>query len=259
MNILLTGGTGYIGKNLQELLKMKTICHSPERPKFDIRNIDTVRTEFKKCNPVVVIHLAENPDPDYCKNFTRLAYKTNVVGTQNVIQCCKEFNSKLIYLSSSSALYPVNKYGSFKQFNELSIEAYDVNSTIIRTDKIYGRNDEFTTNVLEKLKNEEEVYLNNINIRYPVYIDDLVSVIGKCAIGEYSYECINLSHIKGITKYEWGRKIAKRFGYSLKLIKKIDDIQPNRPIDARMNKTEGIKLISLDEGLKKIKQNMKEE
>jgi dTDP-4-dehydrorhamnose reductase len=253
MKILLTGAEGYLGTKLLDQLKIKLQCHIPNRENFNTKSYNSVEVEFEKCKPDVVIHLAEISDPDYCRRYAPLAYKTNLIGTSNVIECCKKYGSKLIYMSSSSAIHTVNKHGMWKIFSEKFIQEFGVDAVIIRLDKIYGEDDEFTKTVLEILKNKETVPLNDNNLRYPVHISDVVRVIGENLIGAFEPKTVNLSPSKGFTKYKWACKLAKSFGYSDKNILSNKTLDIDTPADAKLDSD--IKVLNLDEGIKLVKKN----
>ena len=134
--ILITGGTGSFGNHfLKMLLKKYNSCKkiiifsrdelkqsemikrflSPKLRFFlgDIRDLNRLKIAFSDVD--IVIHAAalkQVPTAEY-NPFEFI--KTNVVGTQNVVEACLSTNvKKLISLSTDKASSPINLYGATK-------------------------------------------------------------------------------------------------------------------------------------------------
>ena len=114
-NILVTGGGGFLGKAIVKKLvaageNIRSFSRSfyPELKSMGVDqiqgNIGDISAVIKACNGIqTVFHVAAKPGvwgnyKDY--------YKTNVTGTNNVIEACNIHNiSKLIYTSSPSVIF----------------------------------------------------------------------------------------------------------------------------------------------------------
>jgi len=125
---------------------------------IDIGNYDLLLQAFRKHKPLYVFHLASTLTLD-SKKFPRDAVRTNIVGTQNVIECCKETGvAQLVVASSASVFgdpdeiptdenhhYKNNKllYGACKIANEVMLTSYaeeysNFNFTATRFFNVYG-------------------------------------------------------------------------------------------------------------------------
>lgn len=60
--VLLTGGSGFIGRNIKPILEKNTILFAPTRNELDLKNELAVREYIKNNNIEIVIHAA-NPNP----------------------------------------------------------------------------------------------------------------------------------------------------------------------------------------------------
>lgn len=137
--LLITGGTGSFG---QAFVKHLLTCHDPakiivfsrdelkqhemsqwykdERMRYfigNVRDIDRLRVAFEGVD--IVIHAAALKQIPACEYNPFEAVKTNIIGTQNVIQAALGANvSKVLAISSDKAVNPVNLYGATKMVLE---------------------------------------------------------------------------------------------------------------------------------------------
>ncbi|RLJ08072.1 MAG: hypothetical protein DRP16_02175 [Candidatus Aenigmatarchaeota archaeon] len=160
--ILVTGGTGYIGRNLVEKLlflgyKVRLLSRNPEITKYMFPEADVVEGDvLKKSNLEIavsgvseVIHLAGLVS--YTKPKDEI-FHVNVDGTKNLIEVCVELGVKRIIFSSSVSVYgpvehvvtertqpnPVNPYGESKLEAEKLILESGIPYVILRFAPVYG-------------------------------------------------------------------------------------------------------------------------
>jgi dTDP-glucose 4,6-dehydratase len=129
-NILVTGGGGFIGSHLVECLMplsrhVKAFVHynsknnwgwleqSPYKKEIevvagDIRDYDSVYQSVKGCS--VVFHLAALIGIPYSYVSPQAYIKTNVEGTNNILQASKELNVEQVLLTSTSETYGTAQY-----------------------------------------------------------------------------------------------------------------------------------------------------
>jgi len=110
MKILITGSEGNIGKRLVSHLKNKGydvygIDHKQDfKPNYsvaDIKNpLDLIRV-FNEFKPEIVYHLAAMVSRVTCEASPSMTIETNVAGTNNIIQLCKQYDCRLINFSTS--------------------------------------------------------------------------------------------------------------------------------------------------------------
>jgi UDP-N-acetylglucosamine 4,6-dehydratase/5-epimerase len=136
--LMITGGTGSFGnavvrKFLSSDLKEIRIFSRDEKKqedmrirlknkklKFfigDIRDKNSLRKSMK--NVDYVFHAAALKQVPSCEFHPMEAVKTNIIGTENLIQVCVESKiKKVIMLSTDKAVYPVNAMGMSKAIME---------------------------------------------------------------------------------------------------------------------------------------------
>jgi len=128
MNILLTGGAGYIGSHIcEQLVKNKInniyildnlstghrrlINKKAYFIKGDIKNFPLIRKIIIKYKIQTIIHLAASLNVSEAENNKRKYYQNNIKGTKNLILSCKNSNIKNFIFSSSSSIYGNTKGG----------------------------------------------------------------------------------------------------------------------------------------------------
>tara|TARA_Y100001970_G_C14184691_1_gene831883 strand:- start:361 stop:1392 length:1032 start_codon:yes stop_codon:yes gene_type:complete len=158
-NILITGGTGTLGNKLVDFFLNNTqsdkICifsrdefkqwkmkkKFKENKNFfklrffigDIRELKRLDRAFKGID--IVFHTAALKQVDTIEYNPMEAIKTNIMGTQNVIDACINNNvSQLIGVSTDKCVSPVNLYGATKLVLEkLIIAGYQLSSFKLKT------------------------------------------------------------------------------------------------------------------------------
>jgi len=149
MNVVVIGGSGTLGKELQKL-DSSLIC--PTREQVDIRNIRKIEEFVKIYTPDVIINAAAIIDNRAIEKDCIEAIETNIIGAANMAIVCFRYNIRLVYISSdyvysdgshgnykeSDPLLPFNLYTWTKLGGEASVNGVK-NHLIIRTS--FGKNE----------------------------------------------------------------------------------------------------------------------
>ncbi len=136
--ILITGGTGSFGETLaykflntsigqirifsrdekkQDDLRIKLSNNKVRFYLGDVRDISSIKTAIKGVD--YVFHAAALKQVPSCEFYPMEAIKTNVIGTENVIdEAIKAGVKKLVLLSTDKAVYPINAMGMSKALAE---------------------------------------------------------------------------------------------------------------------------------------------
>ncbi|MFR4651701.1 MAG: NAD-dependent epimerase/dehydratase family protein [Phascolarctobacterium sp.] len=173
MKLLVTGGAGFIGSHLLQLLVQDTdietvvldnlssgsYSHVPGSIRLvegDIcdKNIDEL---FAAEHFDAVIHLAAQTMVPYSLEHSDEDCNTNLMGIINILECCRKHGVKSVVFSSSAAIYgdnlnvplkeserplPTSFYGLTKMASEhylrLYHDLYGINTTVLRFANVYG-------------------------------------------------------------------------------------------------------------------------
>lgn len=174
MKIIVTGGAGFIGSHLSELLVKKkhkiVIIDNLSTGSFDNIKSFSKKLKFVKANiskfgkwtenfkdAKIVFHLAALADIVPSIKYPKKYFYSNVVGTENVVSACIKYNVKKIIYAASSSCYgiPVNyptpetesikpqyPYALTKNLGEQLImhyaKIYGIQATSLRLFNVYG-------------------------------------------------------------------------------------------------------------------------
>jgi UDP-glucuronate 4-epimerase len=249
MNILVTGGAGFIGSHVCEKLVSsghKVICvdnfndyYDPQIKENNIsglskdRNFILFRNDILKNELLeyiflnnridVVIHLAARAGVRPSIANARLYEEVNVLGTINLLECCKKHGVRRFAFASSSSVYggnskvpfseddnvdhPVSPYAATKKAGELMCYTYshlfDMNIFCYRFFTVYGPRQrpemaihKFTGLVLSG--KPLDVYGDGLSSRDYTYIDDITDTITGNIDNIKGYEIFNLGNSRPV-------------------------------------------------------------
>ena len=145
MKVLITGASGGLGRSLKAQFR-DSYC--PTHKEMDVTNPDSVNKAISKFRPDLLIHAAALVGIRECEENRENAWKTNVEGTQNIVNALNKLknNCYLIYLSTACVFAgetekfyeeddvpsPKNYYSLTKLCGELVTRQYS-NACIVRT------------------------------------------------------------------------------------------------------------------------------
>ena len=126
--IIVTGSKGFIGSQI--LTYLYNGAYPVVGVTDDIRNIEALIPHFKTAE--FVIHCAAKLYDATQEEF----YSVNVLGTQNVVDLCKEYGCKLIYFST---VEEKGNYGETKQTAQRLVEKSGAKAITLRLPVIYSK------------------------------------------------------------------------------------------------------------------------
>ena len=167
MNILLTGDSGFIGKNLyKHLEKNHTVICLDKVSGYDLLTCDL------HYNADLVIHLAGLSGVRDSLNNPEEYWKQNVIAGQRLFDFFKD--TRILYASSSTAYEPWrNPYALSKYALE---QIAPENSLGMRFTAVYGPHAKPNMLIPKLLKNDVQ-YVNRNHKRDFIHVDDLISAI----------------------------------------------------------------------------------
>lgn len=165
MNILVTGSRGFLGTHLTNQLVVAghqvfgcglTHAESDRYMRADVAHYRELARAFKMFQPSLVYHLAAEFGRHNGEDYYEHLWRTNAVGTKNVVNLCLERRTRLVMMSSSEVYGeysgimkedlplpwpPLNDYAASKRVNEWQVkmaEPHGLEAVIVRPFNIFG-------------------------------------------------------------------------------------------------------------------------
>ncbi len=223
--IIVTGGTGLVGKALQKLHPEFIYLGSKDG---DLRNLEETKQIFQKHQPTGIIHLACVVGGLYKNiNSNYEMFMDNMAINNNIMQCCKEFKVQhgLFILSTcvfpnkteypinetmlhNGAPHPSNEGYSFAKRNleimcRLHNKKYNTKFTCVIPTNLYGPNDNFNmedahvipnlihkTHIAEKENRPLTLRGSGKALRQFLFVDDFAQMLSKLLYSERHEELV---------------------------------------------------------------------
>lgn len=210
MKILLTGSTGFIGRNIKEQWADKYDIFAPNRLELDLRYTEKVKEYLKFHKFDVVIHAANTNDftnklslyeiLDYnLRMFYNLEKNRTFFGKMYYFGSGAEYDSKH-YIPKMKEEYfgkylPQDAYG-FAKYTMSRIAQCSDNIYDLRLFGVYGKYEQwqrrFISNALcRSIKDMPITISQNVRFDY-LYITDLCSILERLISIEPKYHCYNV-------------------------------------------------------------------
>jgi GDP-L-fucose synthase len=287
--IIVTGGSGLVGKHLQEILPNATYLSSKD---CDLTDIKMVRWLISSYTPDIVIHLAAKVG-GIQDNIAKPAeyFDDNILMNTNILKVSHEYKVKRFIGILSTCIYPDQvdlypmkeevmfngpptptnfSYGYAKRVLAVQIKAYNkqygTEYNYITPCNLYSEYDNFDndkkmhfiTALLKKIKTSDKE-LNLLGTGKPLrqfmYAGDLARII-KEMIDKNIYENFNIAYPKNQTIHELAKKALGVLNKNLyiKYNKPKLDGQYRKDVDITkmLNLFPDFRFTSYEEGIKKV-------
>ena len=150
----------------------------------DVRDFNSIEYAFKGVD--YVFHAAALKQVPSCEFYPIEAVKTNVLGSNNVIDACVKHNvKKAIFLSTDKAAYPINAMGMTKALMEKNVVArsrqLEKNDTVLcltRYGNVMASRGSVIPLFVEQIENNQPITITNPEMtRFMMTLDQAVELV----------------------------------------------------------------------------------
>ena len=231
--ILITGGGGQLGTDLQALLSPTREVHVLRREELDISDDDQVAAAFESASPSLVFNCAAFHNVDVCESEEDRSFEVNARAVKRLAERCAESGAKLVHLSTnyvfdgsapdpyteSDPPNPRSIYALSKLAGEYAAMAYEPRALVVRTAGLYGlhgsasKGGNFITRALARAREQGELTMVADQRLTPTYTADLAAGLaeaveagcegllhltneGACSWHEFTLEILRLAEIE---------------------------------------------------------------
>ena len=193
MKIIVTGSKGQLGSDIiTELTKNGIEAIGADLPEIDITDKEKVQKFIEESGADGVIHCAAFTNVDLAESEYGMCRKINYEGTENIAECCKNLDIRLMYISTDyvfsgegteafetdSPKSPCNNYGKTKLEGENAVKEYCSKYYIVRISWVFGENGKnFVKTMLRLSKEKSSLTVVNDQIGSPTYTKDLAVLL----------------------------------------------------------------------------------
>jgi GDP-L-fucose synthase len=273
MNILLTGGSGFIGKNIREsYLAGKYNIIAPTHREFDLVDDENVHQFFLNNKIDIVIHSACKPGHRNAKDPTNIFYNNsrmffNLLRNSDYYERMIVLGSGAVYdmrydISKVSEDHfgfhmPVDEHGFQKYVSTKFIENMD-NVVELNIFSIFGKYEDyairFISNAICKTLFDLPITIKQ-NRKFDFFdVDDLMPVLEYFIENKPQYPIYNVTPDKAIELYEIAEKILNISGKNLpvKVAQSGMGLEYSGSNARLRNEIKDLKLTSMDESIEKL-------
>lgn len=252
--LLIIGAKGFLG---QHLARAAAACFdvfeadlvAPDGKHvltMDVTSTASVRNGFDQLAPSTAVLLAAVSDIDQCEQRPDVAEAVNVRGAANVAEACAQTGARLVF-TSSAAVYdgarhgyreadpptPLSVYGRTKARAEELILARLPSALVLRLALVVGFAEDSGTNAMlnkftAKLRAGEPVAFPDFEYRNPIDAVTLSSFIMELLGRTGAAGLFHVGATEAISRFELGVRMARRMGYSERLVRAQTEPLPGR-------------------------------
>lgn len=230
--VWIVGAQGQVGSAFSKMLDRTAIdLLLTDIDDVDITDMEAVRTYADMNRPDIIINCAGVSGIDFCQENRDLAYRVNAIGARNLSVAARSVHAKLIHISTDdifdgnasepydefSPASPATIYGRSKLAGEDFVRTIAPKHLIIRSSWVYGKGQNFVTDLLRAAKEGTPFSVPQGQIASPTSAVEVARSIAhllqKDAYGTYHAVCRG-----SCSRLDFARKILELSGLNTELI-----------------------------------------
>ncbi|WP_270312664.1 dTDP-4-dehydrorhamnose reductase [Ligilactobacillus agilis] len=228
MKILITGGNGQLGQELQHLLTERGITDfdAADVEKLDITDEASVESYFAANRPEIVYHCAAYTAVDKAEGEGKAINEAvNAKGSEIISKACAKYDATLVYPSTDyifegnltegeympdAPTGPKNEYGRTKLLGEQAVKKYCPKHYIVRTAWVYGKyGHNFVYTMLNLAKTHDKLTVVNDQVGRPTWTRTLAEFVTYLIDNQIAYGVYQCCDDGKCSWYEFAKEILK--------------------------------------------------
>ncbi len=193
MKALITGASGQVGFDAVKVLREQGVdCLGVSSKELDVTDRNAVLRVFDTYRPDAVLHCAAWTKVDLAEDEPERCMCVNAAGTRNIALACREFGSKLLYISTDYVFPgtgekpwetedptgPLNVYGESKLAGEEAVKELVEKHFIVRTSWVIGEHgNNFVKTMLRLAETHDCLRVVDDQIGSPTFTADLAPLL----------------------------------------------------------------------------------
>jgi len=248
---------------------------------LDLNDTAALKAHIAQIKPDSIIHTAAYTNVDRAEEQEDIAFAVNGSAPGTIAEICSKHDIPLVHISTDYVFSGENgpyreddprdargKYSESKLAGEQAVLDSNAQVAVIRPNVLYGHGTQLTSSfvawLLNELRNDRPVRIVNDQYNNPTYAGRMGSVI-RTILDQKAYDIWHFGSEEVVSRYTFALKIADTFGLSSALINAISTVDLNqkapRPMRSgliceKLNKELGIPILSIDEELALLKEEM---
>jgi dTDP-4-dehydrorhamnose reductase len=239
LTVLVTGAAGQLGSELLEAFPAHRVLGTTA----DVGDRDAVHAAVLSVRPDRIVHAAAWTDVDGCEGDPDRAFRSNALGTRNVVEAARRVGAHVAYISSDyvfdgesdrpyvewDAPRPLSVYGRSKLAGERELHPGD---TVVRTSWVCGRNGRNFVKTMLRLAGEGDGPVSVVadQIGCPTMSADLAAAVARLSV-DARPGVFHVTNQGSVSWYEFACAVFEAAGHNPSRVKPIAtvDLDPPRP------------------------------
>jgi dTDP-4-dehydrorhamnose reductase len=232
VRLLITGGHGLLGKEIDAVFRSRAEVRSTDREEWDVTDPEACRREVDRFRPDVVIHCAAWTAVDRAEGEAEAARILNVEGTRNVTRACRgrgalmvTFGTDYIFDGASPRPYreedpanPLSVYGRTKWAAEQALREEGGDHLLVRTQWLFGpAGKNFIRTILEKARRGDTLRVASDQVGCPTFSRDLAAAVSNL-LGAGARGTVHFSGEGETSWFGLARLVLERCGFPAALL-----------------------------------------
>lgn len=224
--ILLTGGSGLLGRASAPYLDPEGVLEIPGLERFDLGRIETIHEVVSTFRPDLVVHLAAETRVDHCETHPGDAFRINTLGTIHLAQACRRVGSRLVLMSTDyvfdgrggepyrehAPTAPCNQYGRSKEQAERACLRIVPDALVVRSSSLFGGpGPHFVAAIRREAQSGRPLRVVDDQVQSPTWVGHLAPRLARAALADL-HGILHLSARGECTWFDFARAILEEEG-----------------------------------------------